>query len=54
MDYTTTIEIRVSGAEAADETYIRETCDKMMDYLSFEGEHVEIGVGMTAADEDRV
>lgn len=46
MDYTAVIEIRVFGAEAADRTYLDSVCDQIIQYLSFEGEHVEVGLGV--------
>ena len=48
MDYTATIEIRVSGAEAADRSYLDSVCDQIIQYLSFEGERVEVGLGVDA------
>lgn len=48
MDYTAVIEIRVFGAEAADRSYLDSVCDQIIQYLSFEGEHVEVGLGVDA------
>lgn len=54
MDYTATIEIRVSGAEAAERSFLNGVCDRITEVLAFEGEHVEVGLAVDADDADCV
>ena len=49
MDYTATIEIKVSGAEAAERSLLNGVCDRIA-----EGEHVEVDLAVDADDADCV
>lgn len=54
MDYTATIEIKVSGAEAAEHSFLNGVCDRIAEVLGFEGEHVEIGLAIDAEESECV
>jgi hypothetical protein len=54
MDYTATIEIKVSGAEAAEESFLNGVCDRVAEVLGFEGEQVDISLSIDAEDNECV